>query len=97
VYDLETSRIGAPYIYDISNLRVKLTPEMVCIIRIRILIKIRIILLIFFIQHLLAIGYVHYRLLIVLSCDLGRGECHILVCTYCVNSFVVTELFFITF
>jgi hypothetical protein len=23
VYDLETSRIGAPYIYDISNLRVK--------------------------------------------------------------------------
>ena len=22
VYDLETSRIGAPYIYDISNLRV---------------------------------------------------------------------------
>jgi len=24
VYDLETSRIGAPYIYDISNLRVKL-------------------------------------------------------------------------
>jgi len=24
VYDLETSGIGAPYIYDISNLRVKL-------------------------------------------------------------------------
>ena len=24
VYDLETSRIGAPYIYDISNLRVKM-------------------------------------------------------------------------
>jgi len=24
VCDLETSRIGAPYIYDISNLRVKL-------------------------------------------------------------------------
>ena len=24
VYDLETSRIGAPYIYDISNLRVNL-------------------------------------------------------------------------
>jgi len=24
VYDLETSRIGAPYIYDISNLRVKI-------------------------------------------------------------------------
>jgi hypothetical protein len=24
VYDLETSRIGAPYIHDISNLRVKL-------------------------------------------------------------------------
>jgi len=23
VYDLETSRVGAPYIYDISNLRVK--------------------------------------------------------------------------
>jgi len=23
VYDLETSRIGAPYIYDISNVRVK--------------------------------------------------------------------------
>ena len=23
VYDLETSRIGAPYIYDISNLKVK--------------------------------------------------------------------------
>ena len=23
-YDLETSRIGAPYIYDISNLRVKI-------------------------------------------------------------------------
>jgi len=23
VYDLDTSRIGAPYIYDISNLRVK--------------------------------------------------------------------------
>jgi len=23
VYDLETSRIGAPYIYDIRNLRVK--------------------------------------------------------------------------
>jgi hypothetical protein len=27
VCDLETSRIGAPYIYDISNLRVKLQPE----------------------------------------------------------------------
>ena len=25
VYDLETSRIGAPYIYDISNLRVNLS------------------------------------------------------------------------
>jgi len=25
VYDLETSRIGAPYIYDISNLRVNHT------------------------------------------------------------------------
>jgi len=25
VYDLETSRIGAPYIYDISNLRVKVS------------------------------------------------------------------------
>ena len=25
VCDLETSRIGAPYVYDISNLRVKLT------------------------------------------------------------------------
>ena len=24
VYDLETSRIGAPYTYDISNLRVKI-------------------------------------------------------------------------
>ena len=24
VYDLETSRIGAPYIYDISNLRVNM-------------------------------------------------------------------------
>jgi hypothetical protein len=24
VYDLETSRISAPYIYDISNLRVKM-------------------------------------------------------------------------
>jgi hypothetical protein len=26
VYDLEISRIGAPYIYDISNLRVKEVP-----------------------------------------------------------------------
>jgi len=25
VYDLETSKIGAPYIYDISNLRVNVT------------------------------------------------------------------------
>jgi len=29
VYDLETSRIGAPYIYDISNLRVKLKHQLV--------------------------------------------------------------------
>jgi hypothetical protein len=27
VCDLETSRIGAPYIYDISNLRVKESPK----------------------------------------------------------------------
>jgi len=26
VYDLETSRMGAPYIYDISRLRVKIRP-----------------------------------------------------------------------
>jgi len=29
VCDLETSRIGAPYIYDISNLRVKIPFEYV--------------------------------------------------------------------
>jgi hypothetical protein len=28
VCDLETSRIGAPYIYDISSLRVKGSPDM---------------------------------------------------------------------
>jgi len=28
VYDLETSRMGAPYIYDISNLRVN---QMTCV------------------------------------------------------------------
>jgi len=28
VCDLETSRMGAPYIYDISRLRVKLTEEL---------------------------------------------------------------------
>jgi len=33
VYDLETSRIGAPYIYDISNLRVKYHLPSVGIIR----------------------------------------------------------------
>ena len=27
VYDLETSRIGAPYIYDISSLRVKISKD----------------------------------------------------------------------
>ena len=32
VYDLETSRIGAPYIYDISNLRVN-TCELYCIFK----------------------------------------------------------------
>jgi len=30
VYDLETSRIGAPYIYDISNLRVNVKNELSC-------------------------------------------------------------------
>ena len=29
VYDLETSRMGAPYIYDISNLRVKVIPVLI--------------------------------------------------------------------
>ena len=29
VCDLETSRIGAPYIYDVSNLRVKITSRSV--------------------------------------------------------------------
>jgi len=30
--DLETSRIGAPYIYDISNLRVNYRPKFLCIV-----------------------------------------------------------------
>ena len=32
VYDLETSRIGAPYIYDISNLRVNSAFYFCCVI-----------------------------------------------------------------
>jgi len=31
VCDLETSRIGAPYIYDISNLRVKQSKQSDCL------------------------------------------------------------------
>ena len=34
VYDLETSRIGAPYIYDLSNLRVNRSLVDECVIRI---------------------------------------------------------------
>jgi hypothetical protein len=32
VCDLETSRIGAPYIYDISNLRVNLGNRCTCVV-----------------------------------------------------------------
>jgi len=35
VCDLETSRIGAPYIYDISNLRVKGFQNAICVIGVK--------------------------------------------------------------